>query len=1071
MAQRSTGLRMWCLGEFRCETGKAEPFDFGTQKARALLVYLAVETPRSFRRSHLAGLLWSEYSEKNARHNLRQTLLRVSKGWPKNAHQPPLLLKNKDTVALNPEVDLWVDLLAFETAVERALGSYSDRKRLEKLDIHSLIAAMNLFTGPFLERFRLFDSLLFNEWAALVRERTTKKALEVHTLLCKYYERRGDYPRAAHLAERITALAPWDNSACAHSMRLYALQKQWTTAKRQYEQFQTYLKHNLDLAPNPAVTGLYEEIRTLSNQEGNLPPLTPVIEDQIPDLPTTFIGRNNEISQLSRRLADPENRLITLVARGGMGKTRLALAVGHLLRGLYAHGVFFVPLRDVSSLEGLDRLIGECMGQSFTGTTSHRRQLIDFLRKKQCLLILDGCEHHQLNDPIRSLIAEILKHGRDVKLLATARERLNLPEEQVFPLTGLDFQLKEPFEEDLGHSRSEAVVLFETRAQQVNPGFSLTPTTLPLVDGLCRKVGGHPLSIELMSAAMATLSIPALIEDLNATQLAFDPAHLALPTEGHSLAIVLEHSWQFLSEAQRDSLCRLTCFKGGFTQAAALQVAQTTPALFTSLVDRSFLTPVSANRWTLHEIIHDFARQKAIHRGLLNPTQAVHAAYFRALLAAIAVENQPIIRANALDQIEAELENILAAWAYFIEKNQIQKLDNCIDILFQFFNIRSLFQEGAHLFQQTLHSANYLAPFDPLLGMLANRLGVLAQRMRQNAMALQMFTQARAVFEGQQESIELGLAYLGLGNYHMRVKAFEEALSYTQQAQACFRNLGDRTHEGRAHYLMGMIHQRSGDYATAKPFMATALEISREIGDQRGMIARLNQLAGHDCNQGDFATAEDRYLESLMLSREFKDRYQQAMILNNLASVYHPRGEYEQEQSVLEESLAICREIGDQDGEAIALTNLGELAIVLGQHQQALKYCRAALDIALRLGEHWTIIAVYDILGCTYLGFGEHTTADQCLRQAIKIAYQIQSWDLLTRSVVNLAEVHLAQKQVAMARELLKAALCHPSILYEYGLKAADLLAEIGDAPPETKDAGVLLEVLQTHLVPIPPKA
>jgi len=367
------------------------------------------------------------------------------------------------------------------------------------------------------------------------------------------------------------------------------------------------------------------------------------------------------------------------------------------------------------------------------------------------------------------------------------------------------------------------------------------------------------------------------------------------------------------------------------------------------------------------------------------------------------------------------------------------------------------------LFKNAIRSSGYLAPFDPLLGVLSNRLGSLQQRMRRNKAACQMFTRALAIFESREQSTELGLAYIGLGNYHMRVKEFDQALSWTQQALDCFINLGNRFHESSALYLQGMIHQRSGDYAAAKPLMTAALKIRREIGDKRGMIACLNQLAGHDCNVGDFKSAEQRYLESLALSLAFKDRYQQAIILNNLASVYHPRGDSENEQSVLQKSLVICREIGDREGEAIALNNLGELAIVLGNHTQALEYSRAALDIALHLGEDWTIILVYDILGCAYLGLGEIETAYQCLLQAVQIAFQIQSWDLLTRSMVNLAELDLARDEQDKAKALLVAALSHPSILYEYGLKAVDLLNEIEVAPPTEKDPSRLKAVLESR--------
>ncbi|MBW6474775.1 MAG: tetratricopeptide repeat protein [Anaerolineaceae bacterium] len=1051
------------MGGFRFEAEGTPSFHFGTKKARALLVYLAVEAPRSFLRSHLAGLLWSDYTEEKALHNLRQTLVHLRKGWPQGAEPIPLLLTRRDTLALNPEVKIWVDLHAFEAAFDRALVHFHDRKRLERVDIQALMEAVALYQGPFLERFSLFDSQLFDEWASLVRERTTKKALEAQTLLCEYHERRGDYAQAGHLASRIYAMAPWNNHACAHSMRLYAIQKQWTNAKNQYLQLEKYLQDNLGNQPNDSVTQLYQQIREHSNTGQALPPSIPVVDDEIPQLASSFVGRHGELQDICHRLSNPKNRLISLVGRGGTGKTRLAVEVGHRMRGLYAHGVFFIPLRDLISVDGLDRLMEERLKCSFPGTISLHRQLMDFLCEKQCLLILDGCEHHLLQSAIRKIVSEVLSIAPDVKILATSRERLKLPEEHVYPLAGLSCQVEMLTVGGAVGSSSEALTLFEARARQINHQFALTETSLPMVEQLCFKVEGHPLSIELIASATATLSIPDLLDELNANSGVWNPTQMIEPSESRSLSIVLERSWVLLSEAQRLVLCRLVSFQGGFTQGAALHIAQTSLDIFQSLVDKSFIHKVGENRYILHEIIQEFATKKAIRRNLLKPTREAHAAYFIALLEKIGRENQFSLQIYTLEQIETDLDNILCAWAYFIEKNAIARLKNCIEILYQFFNIRSRFEEGILLFQNAIHSASYLAPFDPLIGVMTNRLGSLALRMRQNEMSVKMFTRSLAIFDKDGDSVELGLVYIGLGNYYLRVKDMNQALSNAHKALACFKNLVNGYHEGTVLYLLGMIYQRFADYPKAKIKFSQSLEISRAFGDQRGMISRLNQLAGHDCNAGDFESAEERYLESLELSRAFKDRFQQAIILNNLASVYHPRKEYDKEQSVLLESLAICREIGDQDGEAIALNNLAELAIVCGEYQQALNYSRAALDIALRLGEDWTIIAVYDILGCAYLGLEDSETAEQCLLQAIHMAHQIQSWDLLTRSLVHMAEVHLVRDNHHTAQELLTAALSHPSVLYEYGLKAVDLLGEMGVEPPGEKDVGVFVDVMDRH--------
>ncbi len=262
---------------------------------------------------------------------------------------------------------------------------------------------------------------------------------------------------------------------------------------------------------------------------------------------------------------------------------------------------------------------------------------------------------------------------------------------------------------------------------------------------------------------------------------------------------------------------------------------------------------------------------------------------------------------------------------------------------------------------------------------------------------------------------------------------------------------------------MGLILNRTADFKSARKIINKSVALRRKIDDRRGLISSLNMLGDLDCNDGDFISAERNFLESLALSDAYKDRYNQAILLNNLASIYRPQKAYEREAEVLIQSLAICREIGDKDGEAIALNNLGELAVVRGEFNQAITYCQQALEIALDLGEEWTIIVVYDILGEAYLGLQNSKVALDSFRKAIHLAYKIESWDLLTRVMVNASAAYIIQGNFLAARDILTAVLSNSGLLYEYQEKAQNLAAVVGLSHLEAVDDTLLRDVVEQY--------
>ena len=221
-----------------------------------------------------------------------------------------------------------------------------------------------------------------------------------------------------------------------------------------------------------------------------------------------MIGRQREVEELSQLLHDPHCRLLTLVGPGGMGKTRLAIETASQMQDVFADGVYFVPLASVGSINAVISTMANAIHFAFHGPSDPKVQLLNYLREKQVLLIVDNLEHLLVGEPhqetVAELLLEILQQAAQVKLLVTSRESLGLQDEWVFEVEGL------PVPESIdaeGSAQNTSVELFLQRARRAHVGFSATPEDYPAIVRICQLVDGMPLGIELAAAWVRTLPV------------------------------------------------------------------------------------------------------------------------------------------------------------------------------------------------------------------------------------------------------------------------------------------------------------------------------------------------------------------------------------------------------------------------------------------------------------------------------------------------------------------------------------------------------------------------------------
>lgn len=730
-------LYLYLLGSPRIECDGA-PIKIDRRKATALLAYLAVtQKPQS--RETLAALLWPDYTSSRASAYVRNAL------WTLN--QTPVstwLDIDYDTVRLRRNDNVWLDVDRFRERL--AACQTLERSNAEVLSecVPLLAEAIDLYTGDFLAGFSLGDNAAFDEWQRFEMEslrRELEGALEM--LVCAL-EAHGDFEAAITYGRRWLAQDPLRESAHRHLMQGYARAGQRSAALRQYDECVRLLKAELHTAPEEETTSLYQAIRagpigeeTAQRRPGII--VTGAARGELSSIPhnlpaatTPFVGRDVELNEIHRLLAEPACRMLTLVGLGGNGKTRLALQTAREVveaqDRAFPQGVFFVPLAPVSTVDFIIPAIADALRvpsaqgyaepqQDSAQSSQIHAQLRNYLREKRLLLVLDNVEH--LLDGI-DVVAELLLAAPGVKLLLTSRERLNLSSEWVLDIAGLQF----PAEVTLSEISAEnapmpppletysAVQLFLQSAQRAAVGFSPDDDDLDAIVRICQLVEGVPLGIELAASWVKVLTCQEIVTEIT-TNLDFLTTSLRdLPARHRSLRAVFAQSWALLSGDGRACFRKLAVFRGGFTREAAEAVANASLGALASLLDKSLLRRIPDGRYEMHELLRQYADERLA--GVPRESDVVrdrHCEHYLGLVQSLEMSLKGAEQKLAITTIQHEMENVRMAWRWACEHGRLEDLRRAAMGMFLFYDMRSRYQAGRDMFRAATRAAEaHLAP-------------------------------------------------------------------------------------------------------------------------------------------------------------------------------------------------------------------------------------------------------------------------------------------------------------------------------------------------------------------------
>ena len=1013
-------LNLYLLGTFKIILDGDPVTGFATDKARALLAYLALESDRPQSRDGLAGLLWPDQPEKKARQNLRQTLLYLRQAL---CADDSCLLIDRDTAQFDPGGDYTLDVTEFQ-ALSRACRQHRHRQPETCLPcIQRRERQAALYRGEFLEHFYLSDSALFEEWATLQREWLHREAVEALFALTEFHTRRGDLARAREFARRQVELEPWREEAHRQLMRLLALEGQRSAALAQYETCRRILRAEFDVEPAAETAQLWAHIKA-----GNVAPPRPAPALPLP--PTPFVGREAELRDLTESLADPDCRLVTLTGPGGIGKTRLALELAEAHRGVYPDGVVWVALDAIQAASLIVPTIAQGLGLTLYGKEPPEAQLRNYLRERTLLLALDNAEHLP---ELGALADRLLRGVPGLTLLVTSRERLALREEWLFAVEGL--------------AQPDRAALFVQTARRTHRKFAPGPEDLAAIDAICRLVEGMPLALELAAPRIIGRSCAALARDLATGLDALQSTLRNAPERHRSVRAAFEHSWERLPDAEREVFARLAVFRGSFTAEAVRAVVGDAADCLPGLIAQSLVRHLPDGRYQLHGLLRQFAAEKLAAEEATT-TAARHAAFYAVVLAERERDLKGAEQDVALQAIARDLANARQAWTWAAEHHRLDVFRRAQEGLFVFLALRSWYQEGATLFAR---AATAVGERDPLLlGGLLARQARCSEFTRPAEEATALYERSLTFLQGQHAERETALPLYGLGYMaHLRGD-YAAARQYFEESLTRYEAAGNRWGAANVLSSLCLTLRREGDFAAARDCGLQSLAIRRDLGDRRGIASSQNNVGLVQCALGEYAAAERALRESLTLCRELEHTIGAANALTGLCHVMFRAGDVAKATQYQQDALALFREVGDLWGVALALNNLGQLALECEDAATARPLLEEAVAGYRRAGVQSGLPNTLGNLGRACEMLGEVATAAYHFHAALTLALELHDLpfglEILTRGTALLADQQPAADLVSVLTFILR----HPALLGETRRTATALQTRLqATIPPE----------------------
>lgn len=901
------------------------------------------------------------------------------------------------------------------------LESCVDCDALELLHAHAagdLADVIEHYTGPFLqdiERHRSVEperwSYAFERWLNDARLRVARAVLNASVRLARV---RFDSGAEAD-AQRFTdlALAVFDDDHHAFRERkpgrvrfdpadlriLHALVCHYRGDAIEAFQERADGYPGLDLA-DTCEAAVTRELRT---RRSNLEP---------PSKP--FVGRSAERADVAAALAAKPRAFVTLLGRGGVGKTSLAtrVALDQYEADRYPDGVYFVSLEDLRFANLVPVHVARTLDVPLHTRSDALDQLTDHLAHRQMLLVLDNYDHLLER---RDVPARIVEACPGVAVVVTSRERLAVAEERVVLVEGLSVADNATYG---AVGENEAMTLFVLGAQQRRDEFELTDDTARSVSRICRLAAGHPLSIDLAVGLVDLMPLQDLADRMERDLALLATESPATPKRHRSLRSVWESSWALLDDADRALLEGLAIFDGGFDWNAASEVAGADLLALRRLVDKSLLRASDTHRFSFHASLRAFVLEKAADDERHGALRDRHRAYYLERARAHATQMRGREAPSAIAFFEREAANLRAAW---LATRDLDDLVAFVDALEAFQNRQGNLDERQQLLQHALDAAdeaqrtsetatilNALASIhiargaldqahralklalagrpddapDPVLAESLSQLGGVHYQRRELDHALDCFERARRIHELLDDT-EQAIGELGnIGAVHYQRGDHDGAIRIWKNALVAHRRSGDLETQALLLSNLGAAYQVVGSLEEALLHHEKAKALFDTLGDTTGATSADIGIGSVHFLRGAFDASLDANRRALEVYRQRVDAAGEALVLNNLAMIHERRGDLGTAFDLLREALSLQEHDDERVHRAVTLYNLSTVTLQLGRTERAIAHAREAIELADETGHASASAYARTFLGDALAAAGDHAAADDAHAEA-----------------------------------------------------------------------------------------